>query len=105
MQMDDAGALQSLATTLVLFAVVAAVGLPVIVSRLRRHHPEVWEALSPPGSTAPEAAWRLMRFAISLRHLRLDDLTLSLACVAFALAILAVLVGAVGLGLAQLSSG
>lgn len=103
--MDDAGALQSLATTFVLFAVVAAVGLPVIVSRLRHHHPEVWRMLNPPGSTALEVAWRLMWFAISLRHLRLDDLTLSLACVAFALGILAVLAGAVGLGLAQLSSG
>ena len=103
--MDDAGALQSLATTFLLFAVVAAVGLPVIVSRLRRHHPDVWGALAPPGSTAPEVGWRLVRFAISLRHLRLDDLTLSLACVAFALGILAILAGAVGLGLALLSSG
>jgi hypothetical protein len=103
--MNDAGVLQSLATTLVLFVVVAAVALPVIVSRLRRHHPAVWSALCPPGSSALQVAWRLIRFAISLRHLRLDDLTLSLACVALALGILAVLAGVVGWGLARLSSG
>ena len=103
--MNGAGALQSLSTTFVLFVAVAAVALPVIVSRLRRHHAAVWRALNSPGSTAVGAAWRVIRFAISLRHLQLDDLTLRLACVAFALGILAVLAGAVGWGLAQLSSG
>jgi hypothetical protein len=41
-------------------------------------------------------AWRLIRFAVSPRHLGMTDLTLSLACVAFLLGVLAVLVGFVG---------
>lgn len=97
--MDEASILRSLVTTLILFVVVTAVALPVIVSRLRRHHPEVWEALGArgaSGSVQPPSAWRLIRFALSLRHLRLDDLTLSLACVAFALAILAMISAAIG---------
>lgn len=97
--MDDASLLRSLTTTLVLFAVVTTVALPVIVSRLRKHHPEVWKALGTPGapgSASGPTAWRLIRFAVSPRHLRLDDLTLSLACVAFTLAILAVISGAIG---------
>lgn len=97
--MDDASILRSLVTTLVLFAVVTTVAVPVIVSRLRRHHAEVWEALgSPgaPGTAKAPSAWRLIRFAVSPRHLRLDDLTLSLACVALTLAILALISGIIG---------
>lgn len=96
---------RSLARTLAMFAVVTAVALPVMVARLRRFHPEVWRGLARSGSTTPQVAWRLVRFAVSPRHLRLDDLTLSLACVAFTLGFLAVLAGAVGWGLAVLSGG
>jgi hypothetical protein len=105
--MDEASIMRSLVTTLILFVVVTAVALPVIVSRLRRHHPAVWQALgttTDSGSVEPPSAWRLIRFAMSLRHLRLDDLTLSLACVAFALAVLAMVSGAVGWLLAAISS-
>lgn len=97
--MDEAGVLRSLVKTLVLFAIVTTVALSVIVARLRRHHPEVWDAIgssSESGSTTVASVWRLVRFAVSPRHLRLDDLTMSLACVAFTLAILAVVSGLIG---------
>lgn len=97
--MGDAEIARSLESTLALFAVVAVVALSVIRWRLSRFHPEEWRALAEPGErgTVPLAGWwRLVRFAVSLRHLRLDDLTLSLACVAFGLGVLAVASGAVG---------
>ena len=40
--------------------------------------------------------WRLARFILSQRHFTLDDLTLSLASLAFTLGVLAVIVGFVG---------
>jgi hypothetical protein len=97
--MDDAAVARSFATTLGLFVAVAAVALPVTVWRLRRYHRPVWESLAAtPAGRARELvlAWRLIRFAVSPRHLGMTDLTLSLACVAFLLGVLAVLVGFIG---------
>jgi len=50
-------------------------------------------------------AWRLARFIVSQRHFRLDDLTLSLASLAFTLGVLAVIVGFVGWMQATLAAG
>jgi len=98
--MDDANVAQSFATTLGLFVAVAAVALPVTVWRLRRYHPTEWTALVAARAGRPAAAvvvaWRLVRFMVSQRHFRLDDLTLSLASLAFTLGVLAVIVGFVG---------
>jgi hypothetical protein len=97
--MDEATIARSFVTTLGLFVVVTAVALPVTVWRLKAYHRPAWDALVPPGAGRPSAvatAERLIRFTVSLRHLRLADLTLSLACVAFTLGALAVLVGFVG---------
>ncbi|HOC42487.1 MAG TPA: hypothetical protein PKJ99_05635 [Thermoanaerobaculales bacterium] len=97
--MDDTAIVRSFLTTLGLFVVVTAVALPVTVWRLKAHHRQAWDELVRSGAgrrSAAAIAWRLVRFALSLRHLRLADLTLSLACVAFALGVLAVLVGFVG---------
>jgi len=97
--MDDTAIVRSFVTTLGLFVVVTAVALPVTVWRLKAYHRQAWDELVPPGAGRPSAAviaWRLVCFTVSLRHLRLADLTLSLACVAFTLGVLAVLVGFVG---------
>jgi len=97
--MDEGAVARSFATTLGLFVAVAAVALPVTVWRLRRYHRPVWEALAATLAGRPRAlvlAWRLVRFAVSPRHLGMTDLTLSLACVAFLLGVLAVLVGFIG---------
>ena len=97
--MDEAAVARSFATTLGLFVAVAAVALPVTVWRLRRYHRPVWEALvAAPSGRLPAVvlAWRLIRFSLSPRHLGMTDLTLSLACVAFLLGVLAVLVGFIG---------
>jgi hypothetical protein len=97
--MKEASLLRSLETTLILFVVVTGIAVPVIVSRLRKAHAEVWGALASsgePGLAGRPSAWRLIRFATSFRHLRLDDLTLSLACVAFTLAVLALISGIIG---------
>ena len=106
--MADAGVARSFATTLGLFVAVAAVALPVTVWRLRRYHAEVWQALcAAPAGRVPAAvlAWRVVRFALSPRHLGMTDLTLSLACVAFLLGVLAVLVGLIGWMQAVLAAG
>jgi hypothetical protein len=98
--MDDASVARSFATTLGLFVTVAAVALPVTVWRLRRYHPTEWAALVAARAGQPAAAvvvaWRLIRFVVSQRHFGLDDLTLSLASLAFTLGVLAVIVGFVG---------
>ena len=97
--MDDASVARSFAATLTLFVAVAAVALPVAVWRLQRYHREVWEALvATPSGRLPAVVrgWRLIRFTVSPRHLGMTDLTLSLACVAFLLGVLAVLVGFIG---------
>jgi hypothetical protein len=98
--MDDAGVAQSFATTLGLFVAVAAVALPVTVWRLRRYHSAEWEKLAMAAAGRPAAAvavrWRLIRFIVLQRHFKLDDLTLSLASLAFTLGVLAVIVGFVG---------
>jgi len=106
--MDDAGMSRSLYMTFLLFIVVVGVALPVAVARLRDHHREVWEALGSPkafGSPFKASTWRLTRFAMSLKHTRLDDLTLSLACVGYALGMLAAVAGLVGLVLLKMSGG
>jgi hypothetical protein len=96
--MDDAGVARSFATTLGLFVAVAAVALPVTVWRLRRYHSAEWDklAMAATGRPAPAVAWRLIRFIVSQRHFKLDDLTLSLASLAFTLGVLAVIVGFLG---------
>lgn len=97
--MVDASVARSFATTFGLFVAVAAVALPVTVWRLRRYHPTEWAALAtaPAGQLAAAVvAWRLIRFIVSQRHFKLDDLTLSLASLAFTLGVLAVVVGFVG---------
>jgi hypothetical protein len=97
--MDDATVARSFATTVSLFVVGAAFALAVTVWRLRRYHPEAWQALAAsPSGRLPAAvlAWRVIRFTLSPRHLGMADMTLSLACVAFLLGVLAVLVGFVG---------
>ena len=106
--MDEAAVARSFATTLGLFVAVAAVALPVTVWRLRRHHREAWEALvaTPSGRLpAPVLVWRVIRFSLSPRHLGMTDLTLSLACVAFLLGVLAVLVGFIGWMQAMFAAG
>ena len=106
--MDEASIARSFVTTLGLFVVVTAVALPVTVWRLKAYHRQAWDELVPPGAGRPSAAviaWRLVCFTVSLRHLRLADLTLSLACVAFTLGALAVLVGFVGWMQAVSASG
>jgi len=106
--MDDAAIARSFVTTLGLFVVVTAVALPVTVWRLKAYHRPVWDALVGPRAGRPSAvvtAWRLIRFTVSLRHLRLADLTLSLACVAFTLGVLAVIVGFVGWMQAVIAGG
>jgi len=106
--MDDANVAQSFATTLGLFVAVAAVALPVTVWRLRRYHPTEWTALVAARAGRPAAvvvAWRLARFILSQRHFTLDDLTLSLASLAFTLGVLAVIVGFVGWMQATLAAG
>lgn len=96
--MDDAGVARSFATTLGLFVAVAAVALPVTVWRLRRYHSAEWDklAMASTGRPAVAVAWRLIRFIVSQRHFKLDDLTLSLASLAFTLGVLAVIVGFLG---------
>jgi hypothetical protein len=97
--MDEGSVARSFLTTLALFVAVAAVALPVAVWRLRGYHRPVWEALAATAAGRPRplvVAWRLIRFAVSPRHLGMTDLTLSLACVAFLLGVLAVLVGFIG---------
>lgn len=98
--MDDAGVARSFATTLGLFVAVAAVALPVTVWRLRRYHSAEWDKLAMAATGRPAAAvavaWRLIRFIVSQRHFKLDDLTLSLASLAFTLGVLAVIVGFLG---------
>jgi hypothetical protein len=98
--MDDAGVARSFATTLGLFVAVAAVALPVTVWRLRRYHSAEWEKLATAAAGRPAAAvvvaWRLVRFIVSQRHFKLDDLTLSLASLALTLGVLAVIVGFLG---------
>lgn len=106
--MDDATIARSFLTTLGLFVAVATVALPVTVWRLKAYHRQAWGELVPSSAGRPSTAvvaWRLVRFAVSLRHLRLADLTLSLACVAFTLGVLAVLVGLVGWIQAASASG
>ena len=106
--MQEADVARSLETTLALFAVVAVVALWVIRWRLSNFHPDEWRALARPGAggaVTPAGWWRLLRFAVSLRHLKLDDLTLSLACVAFALGMLAVASGVAGWLLLKLGGG
>lgn len=97
--MDDASVARSFATTLGLFVAVTAVALPVAVWRLRSYHRPVWDELAGSGGgrrPVVSTAWRLIRFMVTLRHLRLSDLTLSLASLAFTLGVLAVIVGFVG---------
>jgi len=107
--MDDASVARSFATTLGLFVAVAAVALPVTVWRLRRYHPTEWAALVAArdgrSAAAVVVAWRLVRFMVSQRHFRLDDLTLSLASLAFTLGVLAVIVGFVGWMQVTLAAG
>jgi hypothetical protein len=106
--MDDASVARSFATTLGLFVAVAAVALPVTVWRLRRYHPTEWAALIRGRAGRPPpavVASRLVRFMVSQRHFRLDDLTLSLASLAFTLGVLAVIVGFVGWMQATLAAG
>jgi hypothetical protein len=92
----------SLATTLLLLVLVVGVSYPVAVWRLRSDHEPTWRALGEPrafGWPLDASTWRLFAFAVSLRHLRLNDLTLSLACVGFTLGVLAAAAAAVAVAL------
>lgn len=106
--MDQAQLAESLSRTLLLLVVVVVVSYPVAVWRLRQYHEAAWRELGEPrvfGSFFAPSTWRLTWFALSFRHLRLDDLTLSLACVGFTLAVLSLLAAGVGLVLWTLGGG
>jgi len=106
--MDQAQLAESLSRTLLLLVVVVVVSYPVAVWRLRQYHEAAWRELGEPrvfGSFLAPSTWRLTWFALSFRHLRLDDLTLSLACVGFTLAVLSLLAAGVGLVLWTLGGG
>lgn len=90
--MDEAMVAESLLRTLLLLVAVVAVAYPVTVWRLRRFHHPTWRDLGEPrafGSPTDASSWRLLAYAVSLKHLRLNDLTLSLACVGLTLGLLA----------------
>jgi len=106
--MVDAEMTKSLYTTFLLCVVIVGVAFPVAVGRLREHHREVWDAMGSPkpfGSPFAPSTWHLVRFMVSTKHTRLDDLNLSLACVAFTLGTLAAVAGLVGLVLLRASGG
>jgi hypothetical protein len=106
--MEDAGLMRSLVSTFVLFVVIVVIAVPVAVTRLRDQHRAVWEAMGSPSvipSPFKASTWHLAAFIMSMKHTRLDDLTLSLACVAAALGVLAALLGLVGLILLRMSGG
>ena len=97
--MDQATLAESLSRTLVLLVLVVVVAYPVTVWRLRRYHETVWRSLGEPrafGSLFAASTWRLLGFATSFKHLRLNDLSLSLACVGFALGLFAALAALAG---------
>lgn len=99
---------RSLSSTLLLLVIVVAVSYPVTTWRLRRFHEATWRSLGEPrafGWPFAASSWRLLAFAASFRHLRLDDLTLSLACVAFTLGLLAAVAGMVAALLWMLTGG
>ena len=106
--MDQSQLAASLSRTLLLLVLVVVVSYPVAVWRLRQFHQDAWRALGEPkvfGSFFAPSTWRLTWFALSFRHLRLDDLTLSLACVGFTLSVLAVLAALVGVAMWKLNGG
>ena len=97
--MDEATLAESLSRTLLMLVLVVAVAYPVTVWRLRRYHQTVWQSLGEPrafGSPASASSWRLLAFAVSFKHLRLNDLTLSLACVGFALGLFGAVAALIG---------
>ncbi len=97
--MDEAAMAGSLARTLLLLVLVVAVAYPVAVWRLRRYHETAWRSLGEPrafGSPFAASTRRLLAFAISFKHLRFNDLTLSLACVGFTLGLFAVVAALAG---------
>lgn len=97
--MDEAILAESLSRTLLLLVLVVAVAYPVTVWRLRTYHQSVWQSLGEPrafGSPLAVSSWRVVGFAMSFKHLRLNDLTLSLACVGFALGLFAASAALIG---------
>jgi hypothetical protein len=106
--MDSTQIAGSLSQTLLLLVLVVLVSYPTAVWRLRRFHHDAWRDLGEPkvfGSLFAPSTWKLTWFALSFRHLRLDDLTLSLACVGFTLSVLAVLAALVGVVMWTLNGG
>jgi hypothetical protein len=96
-----------MASTLLLLVLVVGVSYPVAVWRLRRFHEQAWRELGEPrafGWPFDASSRRLLVFAVSFGHLRLNDLTLSLACVGFTLGLLAAVSSGVAVVLFLLSA-